>query len=132
MSGKGKKRNENAYRYSLLVASNIINETSDFIYVENFSNDSFNNSCEEKIICIVSKSNPETETIKKQSFEKLSLEAKQVIKLIVDTPLEFLQEGIKLTTKNTIKRYIIKNMHWKQRLIDNVFKEIYVFLNGKE
>lgn len=77
--------------------------------------------------------NPEEIAIKKQNFELLSDEAKEVIETILNGPEEILESfktsKIKKFSKNKIKEFFYNI--WKSKLItDEVIKEITIWVKN--
>lgn len=74
--------------------------------------------------------NPEFYLLKKESFQKLSYEAREVIKTILDAPTEITElittNVFGLYSKKLIKKYFL-DKGWKRKLLDNVFNELATF-----
>lgn len=72
--------------------------------------------------------------IKKESFEMLSEEAKEVIETVLNSPDEildfFLTSKIGMYSKRLIKKYFYKNRGWKKKKIDKVFRELSLYVDS--
>lgn len=98
------------------------------LYGQQFAINTVEHGEEEGTVILKSKKlNPEMLLVKKQQFNNLSEEAKEIIWLILNTPTEMLelirtpkQERI---TKTRIRKYLIN--HWKSKFItDLTIKEL--------
>lgn len=97
----------------------------DIPYCENVEED------DKESITLPSDSNQEKSLIKKDLAEKLSEEAKEVIALILNSPVEiletFMTEKYKKISKEKIKEHLVIN-GWHQRKVDKTFSEIKTFV----
>ncbi len=88
------------------------------------------NLAENEILCY---NNPEMIYEKKDSFNHLSAEAKEVIKIVLNAPTElselFSTNGERVS-KDNLKQYLRRTKRWKHRVIDEVFKEIKGYVNS--
>jgi|WetSurSiteA1Bulk_404760.scaffolds.fasta_scaffold23949_5 hypothetical protein len=74
-----------------------------------------------------SKSNPEKDMIKKQIYDLLSNEAKEIIDVVINSPNEILSTLTKPVYNNIGKRSIKKFLRtkgWKWRVIDKAINEL--------
>ena len=66
---------------------------------------------------------PELLVIKKEAYENLSEEAKEIITTILDAPAEILTPNMKMVTKKSVRKYFRKL--WMSKFItDTAIKEI--------
>lgn len=88
---------------------------------------------DEKNFILAGKFNQEEEFMKKEAFDKLSAEAKQVINLILNSPSEILEKfktkKYKLYSKELLKSYLKENLYWKKPKMDRVFSELTLYAN---
>lgn len=125
MAGKGKK----FVKFNLLIAHNIL-----FLGIEEIINDTVNydlsDKCKNKTVSLIShykSTDIENFITKKDYIEKLSSEAKDIIKIIFNSPEEFLNS---ITTEkyNCISKRLLKNklisIGWQRKVVDSAFKEL--------
>jgi hypothetical protein len=90
------------------------------------------NDCEEEGIILEAVSNPEHDFMKKESYERLSDEAKEVIDIVLNSPNEIL-ELFTTPKQQKISAALLKNVlskTWKSRfIVENVFKELKQWVN---
>jgi len=86
-------------------------------------------------IILSSKSNPEKDYSKREAFQKLSDEAKEVVETILDAPLEITElittSVFGLYSKTLIRKYFLKK-GWKNQNVEKVFKELSTFISHLE
>ncbi len=77
--------------------------------------------------------NQEEEYLKKEAFEKLSREAKQVIDIVLNSSSEILEKfktsKYNLYSKELLKGYLKEKFQWKKPKIDKVFVELSTYTN---
>jgi hypothetical protein len=75
--------------------------------------------------------NPEAFLIKKDCFQKLSKESKEVISIIFNSPREVLElitsKQYKIISKKTIQKFLLENRGWSKRKVSRCFEELKVF-----
>lgn len=75
----------------------------------------------------------ERDYARKEAYDSLTKEAKEVITLVLNTPKEVLSEIVSpkfgLLTKRTLKKYLMKH-GWRERKVDKVFSELSIFVNS--
>ena len=83
-----------------------------------------------------SNNNQEKEYIRKELFQQLSAEAKEVIDIIINAPTEILElittSKFKLFSKNKIRDYFHQHKGWKKQRVDKVFREITNYVDNLE
>jgi hypothetical protein len=86
---------------------------------------------DQESIVLPSRENQEDLVIKKDLAEKLSSEAKDVVRLILNSPSEilemFMTEKYRTISKRKIGQYLIEK-GWKQTKVDRIFSELKVFV----
>jgi hypothetical protein len=88
---------------------------------------------DEKNFTLPSHFNQEEEYLKKEAFEKLSKEAKDVINIVLGSPAEILEKfktsKYNLYSKELLKRYLKEKFNWKKPKMDRVFVELASYTN---
>ena len=88
---------------------------------------------EEGIIVQAVSSNPEKEFMKRESYERLSDEAKEVIDIVLNSPQEII-DFFTTSKQRKISASLLKNIlikTWKSKfIVENVFHELRQFVNG--
>ena len=125
MSGNGKHYVDSTYDYPILTAANILYQKSDYVYVEEKPEEG---SKFRYASVAAIQSDPETQIMHKQLFEKLSEEAQSVVSLFFQAPSE-ITDTIMLNIKcrGDVRRYL-KSKCYKRKMIDKIFKEINKYL----
>jgi hypothetical protein len=92
------------------------------------------NKNEEKTFMLESELNQESELFKKEAFENLSFEAKEVISIILNSPDEILQlictSKFGMYSKRLLIKYLHKNKGWENKKIEKTFREITYYVNA--
>jgi hypothetical protein len=134
MAGKGKSM----VAYDWLIAYQVGFKNGEIPYCEvatqfNHSNSIPNDNYqgETNFILQSKHENQETIVIKKDLVNKLSFEAKDVVKLLLNSPSEivdsFSTSKYKCTSKNKIMEYLVQNMKWPKKKVVKVFTELKTF-----
>lgn len=116
--------------YNYIIAYNYLREGAHHI----ITNDSEAEQSEiEGSIILPSPTNPESEILKRENYNELSDEAKEVIHIILNSPKEvielFLTPTRKQMSKRMLKDALIKC--WKSAfIVEQVFKEITKWVNN--
>lgn len=134
MAGKGKSM----VAYDWLIAYQVGFKNGSIPYCElttqfNHSNSIANDNYQGETNFILQSKyeSQETVVIKKDLVNKLSYEAKDVVKLLLNSPSEivdsFSTPKYKCTSKNKIMEYLIQNMKWPKKKVTKVFTELKTF-----
>lgn len=108
---------------ALLVFQQMFKPPNDIEYFESSMDNQF---------IMPSCSNQEKEYLKKESWEMLSDEAKEVILTVLDTPKEilasFITEKVKKYSKNLIRQYYLDQKRWNKFQVNKIFNELNNFV----
>jgi len=89
---------------------------------------------DELTLILESKLNQENEFFKKEAFENLSSEAKEVVNIVLNSPDEILQlictSKFGMYSKDLLKKYLHKNKGWENKKIKKVFRELSKYVNA--
>lgn len=81
-----------------------------------------------------SDSNQEKSFLRREAFEKLSDEAKEVIDVLLNSSGEILQiictSKFGMYSKRLLKKYFHENKGWKNKKIEKTFREITHYVNA--
>ena len=114
-----KARKMGMTEHDILVALNAINDTA-------FQND-------EDCTLTSPERNQEDITIRKDAFTKLSTEAIEVVKLVIDAPAELVElvsPTRKQPTRNVVRRFLTSVLKWRHKKVDAVFTELKKYVEG--
>lgn len=85
-------------------------------------------------LILPSDSNQEESYLRKEAFEKLSDEAKEVINVLLNSSGEILQmictSKFGMHSKRLLEKYFHENKGWKNKKIEKTFKEITHYVNA--
>lgn len=80
--------------------------------------------------------NQEKEFMRKEAYEQLSEDAKEIVQLIFSSRKEVLElittEKFKSISKNLIQKYLLKYRRWKKEKINKAFRELSRYTNQLE
>jgi len=71
----------------------------------------------------------EDEIDKKDAYAKLSVEAKEIIEVIITAPVDFVESfNSTIPSMKDVRAYIRRTKHWKHKIIDSAFNELKGFV----
>jgi len=80
------------------------------------------------------KYNQEEELIRKDIFNHLSKEAKEVALTVINAPTEIIEvittDALGMYSKKLLKKYFRKEKGWKKLKVEKVFKELTTYANN--